>query len=161
MSGPLILEKPPPPADEKCCRRTSVPPKDAALCRGGITLTPRNVRFPIFSTQFPEKSGACWAPLLLMSTAPSRRHRHEHPRVPKRANATDCSREQLLFDMACRCHFQRTTTEYSGSTLDSSRSIIAQFLRSLQRSLGPDNLHLARCDLSGRFGTMLSSGQGV
>src|ERR1700731_2489145 len=39
----------------------------------------------------------------------------------------------------------------SENPFDSSGHVIAQFLRSLQRSLDPDNLHLARCDLSGRF----------
>src|ERR1700676_5281233 len=39
----------------------------------------------------------------------------------------------------------------SENPFDCSGHVIAQFLRSLQRSLDPDNLHLARCDLSGRF----------
>jgi len=39
----------------------------------------------------------------------------------------------------------------SKNSLDSSGYVIAQFLRSLQRSLDPDNFHLAGRDLSGRF----------
>ena len=39
----------------------------------------------------------------------------------------------------------------SESPFDNSGHVIAQFLCSLQRSLDPDNLHLAGRDLSGRF----------
>jgi hypothetical protein len=39
----------------------------------------------------------------------------------------------------------------SGRPFYSRGDVIAQFLRSLQRSFNPDNLHLAGRDLSGRF----------
>jgi hypothetical protein len=39
----------------------------------------------------------------------------------------------------------------SEGLFDSSGHVIAQFLRSLQCSLDPDNFHLAGRDLSGRF----------
>ena len=47
----------------------------------------------------------------------------------------------------------------SESPFDSSGHVIAQFLRSLQRSLDPDNLHLAGGDLSGRFAVTSRSHQ--
>jgi hypothetical protein len=47
----------------------------------------------------------------------------------------------------------------SPSPFDGSRHIIAQFLGSLQRSLDPDNLHLAGGDLSGRFAVTSRSHQ--
>jgi hypothetical protein len=43
------------------------------------------------------------------------------------------------------------TSPAAESPLDSSGHVIAQFLRSLQRSLDPDDLHFASRDLSGRF----------
>src|ERR1700722_12630126 len=42
----------------------------------------------------------------------------------------------------------------SENPFDSSGHVIAQFLRSLQRSLDPDNLHPAGRDLSSRFGVI-------
>ena len=39
----------------------------------------------------------------------------------------------------------------SENPFDSSGHVIAQFFRSLQRSLDPDNLHLTSRDLPGRF----------
>jgi hypothetical protein len=47
----------------------------------------------------------------------------------------------------------------SESPFDSSGHVIAQFLRSLQGSLDPDNLHLAGRDLSGRFAVTSCSRQ--
>ena len=45
------------------------------------------------------------------------------------------------------------------SPVDSSAHVIAQFLRSLQRSLDPNNLHLAGRDLSSRFAVTSRSHQ--
>ena len=50
-------------------------------------------------------------------------------------------------------------TGLSETLLDGSGHVIAQFLRSLQRSLDPDNLHLARRDLSRRFAVTSRSHQ--
>ena len=47
----------------------------------------------------------------------------------------------------------------SESPFDSGGHVIAQFLRSLQRSLDPDNFHLAGRDLSGRFAVTSRSHQ--
>jgi hypothetical protein len=47
----------------------------------------------------------------------------------------------------------------SKSPFDSIGHVIAQFLCSLQRSLDPDNLHLASRDLSGRFAMTARSHQ--
>ena len=47
----------------------------------------------------------------------------------------------------------------SESPFDSSSHVIAQFFRSLQRSLDPDNLHLAGRDLSGGFAVTLRGRQ--
>ena len=47
----------------------------------------------------------------------------------------------------------------SESPFDSSGHVIAQFFRSLQRSLDPDNLHLAGRDLSGGFAVTLRGRQ--
>ena len=47
----------------------------------------------------------------------------------------------------------------SESSFDSSGHVVAQFLRSLQGSLDPDNLHLACRDLSGRFAVTSRSHQ--
>jgi hypothetical protein len=47
----------------------------------------------------------------------------------------------------------------SESPFDSSGHVITQFLRSLQRSLDPDNFHLAGRDLSGRFAVISRSHQ--
>ena len=47
----------------------------------------------------------------------------------------------------------------SESLFDSSGHVIAQFFRSLQRSLDPDNLHLAGRDLSGGFAVTLRGRQ--
>jgi hypothetical protein len=45
----------------------------------------------------------------------------------------------------------------SESPFDSSGYVIAQFFRSLQRFLNPDNFHLASRDLSGRFAVISCS----
>src|SRR5258708_19395303 len=47
----------------------------------------------------------------------------------------------------------------SEGSFDSSGHVIAQFLRSLQRSFDPDNFHLAGRDLSGRFAVTSRSHQ--
>jgi len=65
-------------------------------------------------------------------------------------------------DVRCRVGLLTLTVDSyptSEDAFDSSSHVIAQFLRSLQRSLDPDNLHLARCDLSGRFAVTSRSHQ--
>jgi Phage integrase family len=52
-----------------------------------------------------------------------------------------------------------TVTPTSESPFDSSGDVIVQFLRSLQCSLDPDNLHLAGRDLSSRFAVTSRSDQ--
>jgi len=47
----------------------------------------------------------------------------------------------------------------SESPFDSSGYVIAQFFRSLQRFLNPDNFHLASRDLSARFAVISCSHQ--
>ena len=47
----------------------------------------------------------------------------------------------------------------SESPFDSGGHVVAQFLRSLQRSFNPDNLHLAGRDLPGRFAVTSRSKQ--
>src|SRR5208282_822801 len=54
---------------------------------------------------------------------------------------------------------RRPWIDTSQSPLNSGGNIIAQFLRSLQCSLDPDNLHLAGGDLSSRFAVTSCSRQ--